>query len=114
VPVGAGITRVLFHYGFMETPDIMEGLGLACRLPELQGIDPENITYYFRRVMVIAGEEASGMAVWRKDAPQRQPASGVFRSPAQSGRGGWPRSRNLVPTAITVSTATLRNCPLGS
>jgi KUP system potassium uptake protein len=66
VPVGAGITRVLFHFGFMETPDIMEGLRYACRLPELQGIDPENITYYFRRVMVIASNKASGMAVWRK------------------------------------------------
>jgi KUP system potassium uptake protein len=66
VPVGAGITRVLFHFGFMETPDIMDGLRLACRLPELQGIDPDNITYYFRRVMVIASEKASGMAVWRK------------------------------------------------
>ena len=99
VPVGAGITRVIFYFGFMETPDVMDALRRACRgLPELRGIDPENITYYFRRVMVIAGEEASGMAVWRKDAPQRQPASGVFRSPAHSGRGGWPRSRNLVPT----------------
>jgi hypothetical protein len=26
VPVGAGITRVIFYFGFMETPDIMEGL----------------------------------------------------------------------------------------
>jgi KUP system potassium uptake protein len=67
VPVGAGITRVIFHFGFMETPDVMEALRLACRrLPELRGIDPENITYYFRRVMVIASERASGMAVWRK------------------------------------------------
>ena len=66
VPVGAGITRVIFYFGFMETPDIMEGLRLACRRPELQGIDPENITYHFRRVMVIASEKASGMAVWRK------------------------------------------------
>jgi KUP system potassium uptake protein len=66
VPVGAGITRIIFHFGFMETPDIMNGLRLACRLPELQGIDPENITYYFRRVMVIATNKASGMAVWRK------------------------------------------------
>ena len=66
VPVGAGITRVIFYFGFMETPDVMEGLRLACQSPELQGIDPENITYYFRRVMVIACEKASGMAVWRK------------------------------------------------
>jgi KUP system potassium uptake protein len=66
VPVGSGIMRVIFYFGFMETPDVMEGLRLACRLPELRDIDPENITYYFRRVMVIPSEKASGMAVWRK------------------------------------------------
>ena len=66
VPVGAGITRVLFYFGFMETPDMMEGLKLACLAPELRGIDPQNITYYFRRVMVIPSDNASGMAVWRK------------------------------------------------
>jgi KUP system potassium uptake protein len=66
VPVGAGITRVVFHFGFMETPDVMAALRLACREPELSGIDPEKMTYYFRRVMVIASDKASGMAVWRK------------------------------------------------
>jgi KUP system potassium uptake protein len=66
VPVGAGITRVIFHFGFMETPDMMEGLKLACLEPELRGIDPRNITYYFRRVMVIPTSKPSGMAVWRK------------------------------------------------
>ena len=65
VAVGAGITRVIFHFGFMETPDVMEGLKLACLEPELHGIDPQSITYYFRRVMVIPGT-ASGIAVWRK------------------------------------------------
>jgi KUP system potassium uptake protein len=66
VPVGAGITRVLFHFGFMETPDVMAGLKLACLEPELSGIDPHNITYYFRRVMVIPSNKVSGMAIWRK------------------------------------------------
>jgi KUP system potassium uptake protein len=66
VPVCEGITRVLFHFGFMETPNVMEGLKLACLRPELRGIDPEKITYYFRRVMVIATNKASGMAAWRK------------------------------------------------
>ena len=66
VPVGAGITRVLVHFGFMETPNVMDGLKLACLDPQLRGIDPQNITYYFRRVMVIPCEKASGMAVWRK------------------------------------------------
>jgi len=65
VPVGAGITRVIFHFGFMEAPDVMDGLKLACRDPVLRGIDPEDITYYFRRVMVIPGK-TGGMAGWRK------------------------------------------------
>jgi KUP system potassium uptake protein len=55
------------HFGFMETPDIMEALKRACLVePELRGIDPQNITYYFRRVMVIPSGKASGMALWRK------------------------------------------------
>ena len=39
---------------------------LACRGPELHGIDPPNITHYFRRVMTTASDKASGMAGWRK------------------------------------------------
>ena len=58
VPVCAGITRVLFYFGFMETPDVMEGLELACRDPALHGIDPHAMTYYFRK--------AGGMSSWRK------------------------------------------------
>jgi KUP system potassium uptake protein len=66
VPVGAGMTRVIFHFGFMETPNIMEGFRLACREGELSGIDPQSITYYFRRVMVIPTGKPNGMALWRK------------------------------------------------
>jgi len=65
-PVGVGITRVHLHFGFMETPNVMAGLKLATLEPELRGIDPQKITYYFRRVMVIPGGKASGMAKWRK------------------------------------------------
>ena len=39
------------------------------RLPRSRvcsGIDPEQITYYFRRVMVIPSGKVPGMAVWRK------------------------------------------------
>jgi len=66
IPVGAGITRVLFYFGFMEATNVMEGLKLACLDPELSGIDPHTITYYFRRVMVIPGGKTAGMANWRK------------------------------------------------
>ena len=66
VALRAGISRVILHFGFMERPNVMEGLKLACRDPSLRGIDPEQITYYFRRVMVIPTGKLPGMAVWRK------------------------------------------------
>ena len=78
-----GITRVLLHFGFMETePD--GGLKLACLAPELRGIDPENITYYFRRVMVIPSNEPSRHGFLEKipvrhDTPRRQSPGRVFR-----------------------------------
>jgi KUP system potassium uptake protein len=66
IPVGAGITRVVLHFGFMEHPNIMGGLQLACRDPALRGIDPEKITFYSRRVLVVANGKVPGMAVWRE------------------------------------------------
>jgi KUP system potassium uptake protein len=66
IPVGAGITRVLLHFGFMEHPNVMEGLKLACRDPALRGIDLERITFYSRRIMVVASGKVPGMAVWRE------------------------------------------------
>jgi len=66
LPVGAGITRVLLYFGFMEHPNVMEGLGLACRAPALSGIDPEHITFYSRRIMVVPSGKVPGMAVWRE------------------------------------------------
>jgi len=66
MPVGAGITRIILQFGFMEHPNVMDGLKLACRDPGLRDIDPEAITYYFRRVMVIPSGRVPGMAVWRE------------------------------------------------
>lgn len=66
IPVGAGITRVLLRFGFMEHPDVMEGLRLACRAPSLNGIDPEKITFYSRRILVVPARKVPGMAEWRK------------------------------------------------
>ena len=66
VPVGAGITRIILQFGFMEHPNVMDGLKLACRDPSLRDIDPEEITYYFRRVIVIPSGRVPGMAVWRE------------------------------------------------
>jgi KUP system potassium uptake protein len=66
IAVGAGMTRVLLYFGFMEHPDVMEGLRLACADPSLCGIAPEKITFYSRRVMVVSTGKVPGMAVWRE------------------------------------------------
>jgi KUP system potassium uptake protein len=66
LPVGAGMIRVVLRFGFMEHPNIMEGLKLACRDPALGDIDPEQITFYSRRIMVVASGKVRGMAVWRE------------------------------------------------
>ena len=66
IPVGAGMIRVLLHFGFIEHPDVMAGLKLACRDPPLSGIDPEHITFYSRRIMVVPIGKVPGMAVWRE------------------------------------------------
>jgi KUP system potassium uptake protein len=65
-PVGAGITRVVLYFGFMEHPDAMTGLKLACRDPALRGIGPEQITFYTRRIMVVPSGKVPGMAIWRE------------------------------------------------
>jgi KUP system potassium uptake protein len=65
MPIGAGITRVQLQYGFMESPHVLDGLRRVCCDPSMLGIDPDQITYYFRRVMVVPGK-VPGMAFWRK------------------------------------------------
>ena len=66
VAVGAGMVRVLLHFGFMEHPDVMAGLRLASRDPALSGVNPEQITFYSRRIMVVPSGKVPGMAVWRE------------------------------------------------
>jgi KUP system potassium uptake protein len=66
IPVGVGIIRVLLYFGFMEHPDVMTGLRQARRDPALRDIDPEKITFYSRRIMVVPSGNVPGMALWRE------------------------------------------------
>ena len=61
-----GSQCVLVRVAVTKPPNVMDGLRLACGDPALRGIDPEQITYYFRRVMVVANGKVPGMAVWRE------------------------------------------------
>jgi KUP system potassium uptake protein len=67
IPVGQGIVRLILSFGFMESPHVINALKLAGNAPEMRGIDPERITYYFRRVMVVPRDNVPGMALWRKE-----------------------------------------------
>ena len=87
VPIGAGITRVLLHFGFMESPDVMEGLKLACRDPDLRGIDPGADHLLLPPGHGHPGRQGArhgGVAkvALRGDAPQRQSAGRLFRRAA--------------------------------
>ena len=100
VPVGAGITRVLLYFGFMESPNVMEGLKLACTDPELRGIDPgadhlllpPGHGHPERQGARDGGVEKAAL---RGDAPQRQSPRRLFRRAAVARRGSRARGRNL-------------------
>ena len=65
-PVGEGVSRVVLRFGFMESPDVPEALRLVLAGPPLGPLDPDELTYYFRRETVIPTEQVAGMAVWRE------------------------------------------------
>jgi KUP system potassium uptake protein len=58
-----GVHQVVLHYGFMEEPDVPEGLcqGAARRL----AIDPSRVTYVLGAEMLRVTER-EGMAMWRE------------------------------------------------
>jgi KUP system potassium uptake protein len=66
VAMDSGFTRVILRYGFMEQPNIIEGLKLLKSLPQFRELDCEHLTYYFRRETIIPGGNLPGMAHWRK------------------------------------------------
>src|SRR6201995_1012558 len=92
-PVGAGIIRVTLHFGFMEHPNVMEGLKLACRGLDLRAIDPERITFYSRRVMVLPSGKVPGMAVWRERLFSAMPTSRPISTPWPVGTPKWAAGR---------------------
>jgi KUP system potassium uptake protein len=101
VPVCAGITRVLMHFGFMETPNVMDGLKL--RLPRARTSRHRSSEHH---ILFQAGDgdpQQRGIRHGclekipvRHDAPQRQSPGRVFRGSARPGRRGRSRSRDLV------------------
>jgi KUP system potassium uptake protein len=67
IEVIKGITRVILHFGFMESNiTIAAGLRAACDQGKIRGIDPAKVTYYVGRETIIPSDEIVGMARWRE------------------------------------------------
>ena len=64
--MGGGLSRIVLHYGFMEHPNICEGLQLARERTQFRDVDPEELTYYFRRETIVPTHKQTGMPFWRK------------------------------------------------
>ena len=62
--LGAGFYRVILTWGFMEEPDVPAGLR-GLRLGETD-LDPDRISYFLGRDVIISTPAATGMARWRE------------------------------------------------
>ena len=60
----AGLTRVILHYGFMESPSVPEGLRLAHEQAQLSCGKLSKISYYIGRETIIPTERIPGMLAW--------------------------------------------------
>ncbi|HEY6929719.1 MAG TPA: KUP/HAK/KT family potassium transporter [Thermoanaerobaculia bacterium] len=62
--LGEGVFRILLRWGFMEEPDVPEGLrGLVLDGKE---IDPQAVSYILGRDVLISTDKPSDMARWRE------------------------------------------------
>ncbi|QEL26416.1 potassium transporter Kup [Bosea sp. F3-2] len=66
IELAPGVTRVILHFGFMETPRIPDGLRCGADRGLLPGVDLDQMSYYIGRETIIPREDIAGMAVWRE------------------------------------------------
>jgi KUP system potassium uptake protein len=62
----SGLTRVVLHYGFMESPSVPAGLRLACKHEQLSCGQLSKVSYYLGRATVVSNARSAGMRAWRK------------------------------------------------
>ncbi|MBV8340778.1 MAG: KUP/HAK/KT family potassium transporter, partial [Gammaproteobacteria bacterium] len=65
-PIGAGLTRVELHFGFMEHPDVPGGLAIAQRQGKIDLGDARAVSYYTGHETITALGVSRGMARWRE------------------------------------------------
>jgi KUP system potassium uptake protein len=62
----AGLTRVELHYGFMERPDVPQGLETAVAQGKIALPDPDAMTYFTGHETIVALGRSPAMARWRE------------------------------------------------
>ncbi len=62
-PLGQGFYRVMVHYGFMDTPNILDALSRLT--PHGIDVDLNELTFYLSRETIVA-TPLPGMAMWRE------------------------------------------------
>ena len=100
IPIGVGITRVLLYFGFMESPNVMEGLRIACTDPATERHRSRTDHLLLKASHGDPGTQGSRHVSVEKvdllgDAPQRQSSRRLFRRAALSSRGSRARGGDL-------------------
>jgi len=64
--LGPGLTRLELHFGFMEHPDVPQGLASAAAQGKIALRDPASVTYYTGHETIVALGRSPLMARWRE------------------------------------------------
>jgi KUP system potassium uptake protein len=65
-PLSSGLTRVELRFGFMERPDVPQGLATAAAQGKLALPDPAGMTYYAGHETIVALGQSPLMGRWRE------------------------------------------------
>jgi KUP system potassium uptake protein len=66
-PISDSITRVELRFGFMEQPNVPEGLEVAAARGQIAKCDLARVIYYTGHETIIPSGRRSGMARWREE-----------------------------------------------
>jgi KUP system potassium uptake protein len=66
-PIANGITRVELRFGFMEQPNVPEGLEVAMARGQIGKCDLSRVIYYTGHETIIPSGRRPGLARWREE-----------------------------------------------
>ena len=91
----AGVTRVVLHFGFTESPSVPEGVRYATEQAELDCGKLDKVSYYIGRETIIPTAHIAEMWVWREALYAVHAAKrGTLRRVFRHSRGASCRDRN--------------------